>query len=383
MTQTQTDTRREGNGAAPQGLGAPLQFLKDQAENWHRYDQPVTFDVAAERIAKAAAVDGVRSDQGIGDLSTWAFGPMPDGKAAIAPIPVPGRSGEPVVLREHAFGQLCEKIKAPPDYIKMLPAKLQMALVNYGLSTVKDRAAMLRLADGNVRAIVSDRYAALDDQFVLEALDSVLRKAGLRDSVRVTAVATGPTTVLRFVQPEPFEITTGDEVRLGWDVVNGEIGNRSVLLSSIVDRLVCKNGLRAKSADMETRLRHIGDPKRLEEAFTDALPVVIAGGQQLREKMVTAVGRVVDNVLAEFEGLRAFGLTATGARGVAHNVAAEHLIALPTNTDEWGSILGNVHDLTAYDVMNGITRYAQSASSVDARITLEEAAGRYLDQRTR
>ena len=62
---------------------------------------------------------------------------------------------------------------APPAYIKALPAKLQIANMNWGLAS-SDASALLRLAGDEVRAIVSARYATLDDQTVLSMVARVL-----------------------------------------------------------------------------------------------------------------------------------------------------------------------------------------------------------------
>ncbi|MCH8119055.1 MAG: PQQ-binding-like beta-propeller repeat protein, partial [Planctomycetes bacterium] len=72
-------------------------------------------------------------------------------------VPFAGRDpGEPLALRELAFSQLCSKMGAPASYVRGLPAKLQIACMNWGM-TRQDSAALLRLAGGEVRAVLSDR----------------------------------------------------------------------------------------------------------------------------------------------------------------------------------------------------------------------------------
>jgi hypothetical protein len=50
---------------------------------------------------------------------------------------------------------------------------------------------MLRLRGDEVSAIVSERYAALDAEQLVDTLRTALVRHGLVDSVRVRAVATG------------------------------------------------------------------------------------------------------------------------------------------------------------------------------------------------
>jgi len=358
----------------------PLRLVPDQGEHWINYSKPVSFDEAAQTIIRAATVDGDRLDLGVGDLSTWFFGPLPDGTAAITPAPVPGRQQHLVPLRTHAFRQLCARTGAPSSYVEKLPAKLQIALVNHGLrATAEDgRAATLRLAGGSARAIVSDRYAALDDERVLEVLRNTLRAAGRLDEAQVRAVSVGTTTALRMTFPEHTATIArsrqvGDIVETGLDIVNGEIGNRFLSFTPSTWRLACLNGMRRQTKEVASRLRHTGDPNRLLEAFTDALPVALAGGVQLRERMARSVDNLIDDVLGEFAGLSAFGLRAAEIRDVTRDA----LPALPASTDHWAEMVADVRDLSQYDVANAITHFAQSRP-VDRRIELEEAASAYL-----
>jgi hypothetical protein len=365
----------------------PLRLAPNQRETWRTIDKPegIPFEEGAQIILDAAKADGQRTDQGVGDLSSWAFGPMDDGSAALATIPMPGRERHMVPLREHAFGQVCKLIGAPSDYIRKLPGKLQMACVNYGLHTVEDRSVQIRKAGDFARALVSDRYAALDDALVLEVMDSVLRAAGLMSITRIRSAAVGTTTVLRMTFGESVEIASakvGDIVECGLDLVNGEVGNRALSLTPITYRLLCKNGMRRNDAGIVHRLRHVGDPKRLEEAFRDAVPAALAEGRGLRQQMAKAVDHLVDDLLSEFDSLRAFGLTANESRDVARDVMADRSLALPTDTSEWGKIFANVHTVSAYDVMNGVTHLAQGRGT-DRRLELEEAASAYLYKATK
>lgn len=384
-----TTTTTSNGGPTPRDLNKePLPFLQNQRERWVDFPgEGKTFLEAAEIILAAAKEDGEREELGIGDLSTWAFGPNPaTGVASLATVPLPGRPQHMVPLREHAFGQLCTRIGAPAAYIKKLPGKLQMACVQHGLRGLGDEtAATLRLAGGEARALLSDRYAALDNHLIVDTLERTLRDAGMLGDVRVRSVALGPTCSLRMTLPHEDKVIAsrkvGDIVELGLDILNGEIGNRAVSICPLTWRLVCLNGMRRADREVSHRLRHVGDPARLVEAFKDAVPAAIASARGLREQMEKATNRLIDDLLNEFDSLRAFGLTVTDTRDVAADVLAERSLALPANTDEWGSVFAQVRDVSAYDVLNGITHVAQRKGT-DARIEMEEAAGKYLQRAT-
>lgn len=370
---------------------APLELHRDQREQWVDYEaQPLDFDKAANRIIEAHERDGEREDLGVGDLSTWAFGPTNDGHAAIAPRPAPGREQRLVPLREHGFSQLCSRVGAPPRYIRKLPAKLQMACLNWGMSRAegKDKAATLRLAGGQARAVVSDRYAALDDALVLEIVRQTLQAAGMLGDVRVRAVATGVTTAMRLTVPtgsDTLKRKEGDVVECGLDLLNGEVGNRSISLTPILWRLICLNGMRRgeRRLDEQLRLRHIGSSERLEEAFRDALPVALQSSSEMRQRMDKAVDQLLDDVLSEFDGLRSFGLNAGEARNVGREVMAQREIALPEDHSKWADAIAEakVEDVSVFDVANAITRTAQSHGT-DRRLEMEEVGAKYLYKRT-
>lgn len=386
-------TIQTGNGTQPRfdihATKEPLKLLANQTEKWLNFGNGgKSFHEAAEIILAADKDDGDREDLGISRLSAWAFGPTPDGTAALATIPMPGRDNKLVPLRAHAFNQLCQRVGAPSSYVSKLPAKLQMACVNHGIQhESSENGNLVRLANGQGRALVSDRFAALDNYVVLEVLESTFKAAGLLGDVRVRSVAVGPTCSLRMTFPEHDALVknspkVNDIIEVGLDVLNGELGNRSISLTPLTWRLVCLNGMRRADREVAQRLSHIGNPERLNEAFRDAVPVAIAASQGMAERMGKAVDTLIDDVLGEFDALRAFGLTATESRDVARDVMTERKVALPEKTSEWAEALADVRDISAYEVLNGVTHVAQSHGT-DRRIEMEESAAKYLYARTR
>lgn len=367
----------------------PLKLAANQKAEWLNYQgDGISFDEAAEVILTADKEDGERSDLGIARLDTYMFWPTKEGVAALATAPAPGREERIIPLREHAFGQLCQRSGAPTRYIKGLPAKLQMACLNHGIQAEASKNGnKLRLAGGEARALVSDRYAALDNHVIIEVLRKTLQAARMLNDVRVRAVACGPTASMRMTLPgQQVALKTraevGDIVEIGFDLLNGELGNRSVSLSPVTYRLVCLNGMRSADRSDQTRLSHIGDPERLEEAFRDAVPASIASAVGMRDVMQQAVDVMVDDILSEFTGLSSFGLHKSESKEVLADVLAERKIALPESTDDWGDAFAKLGELSAFDVAQGITHVAQSRDT-DRRLEMEEGAHAYLRRRTR
>jgi Domain of unknown function (DUF932) len=192
-------------------------------------------------------------------------------------VPLPGRApAAPLALRESAFSQLCGNAGAPAPYVRTLPSKLQMACLNWGL-TQEPQNALLRLAGNEIRAVVSERYAAIDDAFLLEVVDDVFKSAGYRDDALVYAAATGPHTLLRITVPAfGVAVKRDDIIEWGLDIANSELGLHYVQVTPITHRLVCANGMRAWKSEANLRMRHVGDADRLRDQLRGAVPVAFA-----------------------------------------------------------------------------------------------------------
>jgi hypothetical protein len=356
-------------------LSGPLSPRPDQTDRWHSYSETRSFDHAARAVLDAHAHDGERSDVAVTDLRAWAFGSSDACQMELTRVPFAGRiTGEPVALREHAFGQLCQKLSTPAPYIRTLPAKLQIACVNYGL-TQKRTPALLRMAKGEVRAVLSDRYAAVDDSELLGMVAYCLDSMGLRHEARVRAVATGPHTVLRITLPsDGVPIRVGDVIEHGIDLANSELGLRSVQVTPITYRLICTNGMRSWKSEAAVRMRHIGDPERLHAQLRDAIPVAFAEARGDLELWRRSVDRLVDDALEEIESLRISGLGAGDVQAVGRELALGR-----GGEGSFHKILKG-QSVAVYDVANAITSVAKSRET-SARLTLEEVGHRYLSKR--
>ncbi len=364
---------------APSAL--PLRPRADPHERWIAHKHALPFEEAAQFVLDAHADDGERDDVVAHDLRTWAFGGT-DGHMVLAPVPLLGRSPmSPVPLRELAFSQLCTRIGAPPAYIRELPAKLQIANMNWGMTREK-QSALLRVGGGEVRAVVSDRYAALDDAFVLEIVGEVLDRAGFLRDALVRATAVGTSTILRVTVPnEGVAVKVGDVFEYGIDVGNSEVGLRSVQVTPVTHRLICENGMRSWKSEAAMRMRHVGDPKRLREQLRDAVPIAFAEARGDIDRWKRATELLIDSALEEIEGLRAFGLSQGEVQTVGRQLVATGGMLPPSSSVETVAQALKV-PTTAYDVANAITATARDRVDVAARLSMEETGHRYLSRRT-
>jgi len=365
----------------------PLIVLDDQVQDWLTFgSDPIRLDEALDMVMQRHEADQHGDDLHIASMRGWAVVPIESTTLGLAPVPVPGaRNLGPYKMRNTAFRQLCQRINVPSDYMLRLPPKLQLANLNWALThdTAAKRDGKLRLAAGNqARALVSGRYGELDDRYVFDVINDVFEQAGLSRSARVRSVASGPTTCIRIVFPgESIEVREGDPIEFGLDLLNGEVGNRAVSISGVTYRLVCKNGMRAWKTEATTKLRHVGDASKLREAFRDAVPLVLAEARGQLEQWEKATSRMVDDVLADIDLLRGYGVTVSDTREVSSTLASDMQLYLPAKASP--ETIDEAFDgscASVYTIANAITRTAQHKET-DGRLALEEMAHRYLSRR--
>lgn len=159
-------------------------------------------------------------------------------------------------VNEHAHNQLGAHLGIPAKYYDKMresaPALLE-ANVNYWLRSNDDRR-MVRTLDGEVRAVLSDKYRPLDN---LDLLETVLPVLGQQEMEVISSEVTEKRLYLKVLTPKvTFEIKKGDVVQAGLVISNSEVGAGSLSVEPLLYRLVCTNGMIANDSKM--RKYHVG-----------------------------------------------------------------------------------------------------------------------------
>ena len=326
-------------------------------------DVELSFDEAADRIVRAHERDGEHRDLPIVDLKTWAVVPS-QGKFALAPL---GGHHEPRPLRGNAFANLMARLGAPGDFIKKLPAPLQLATLNYLVNVNNDNgAATLRLRGDEVAAIVSGRYAPLDAAELMETVRDALVQHGMLNEVRVRGVASGLIDNLRLVLPsENKAIKPGDVSALGLDITSSSFRRSSLHLTPVIWRLVCSNGLKRAERGSGFSFRHVGDAQRLRDGVAEAIPSAVARARGVMDQWSAAVNFMVEDVQRQIEALR--DLTIPERDELRSALIVETgTPALPEH-------------VPLYDFVNAMTASAKTAAPA-RRLEIESIAGDVLAQ---
>lgn len=334
---------------------APLRTAPDMSACWRDVD--LDFDAAAQQFVERHQSDGAVHDMPLMDLRTWAVAPA-DGRFALRPL----AGHEPArLLRSSALSMLCSRLGAPTEFIRRLPAPVQLAVMNWLLAQ-GDQAVtvMLRLRGDEVTAIVSERYAPLDAVELVDTLRAALVRHGLLSEVRVRAVATGVTDVLRLVLPgEAHTMRVGDVSFVGLDISSSSFGRSAVHIRGTVFRLICSNGLRAPSAMGDLSLRHVGDAQRLRDGVGEGVATALGHARGLLDQWRRAVGEYIEDVGDFILGLRE--LTQSEQQAVRAELGASKPGDLPTRA-------------LVYEVANALTSVARGVEPA-RRLELEGIAG--------
>ncbi len=283
---------------------------------------------------------------------------------------------EMLALSPWATAQACQRLGIPAPYFVRCSAPLQDAQFNHwawrtgaDLDDETDGKAgtprpwLLRCQGEGVRAVLSDRYAPLDNADLLGTLVPLLE-----DRFEVRGLSLTPESLhLRLVDPRLCrEVLPNDRLMVGVHVANSEVGKRSVTVDALVWRLVCLNGLvrlvRGKSL---LRQRHVSwDRPRFADGLRAAVSEAVTAGAGLIDRLQTATREPVPDV----EGVvRAIARQAALTRSVQERVLQALSATAPPQQNR------------VYGLVQALTFTAQSLAP-DDRYDLEVVAGRLLDE---
>jgi len=286
-------------------------------------------------------------------------------------------------INNNAHAQIGERLAIPAKFYNRLRTE-HPALLAHNVNTLfreEPEQRMVRTLDGNVRALLSNRYRPLDNFDLANAVLPVMMD---HPDIRIES---SQVTETRFYLKAVFpriagEVKRGDVVQSGIVISNSEVGSGALTVSPLIFRLVCLNGMIA--ADHGTRKSHVG--KRVEaaedafEMFSDATRAaddraffmkvsdivrgtlkqdvferIVAGMRDATEQKIAGNVQEVVEVTA-----KRFALNESTANGVLR-----HLI-------EGG-------DLSRYGLMNAVTRQSQDEADYDEATRLERVGGQIIE----
>ena len=279
--------------------------------------------------------------------------------------------------------QLADKLKIPFAYFERMRTEQPALLdrnVNTWLQTDGDRR-MIRTLDGQVRAVLSDRYRRLDNFDLAENVLPILQRLeGARfESVELTETR----MYLKVVTPRvEVEIAPGDVVQAGIVITNSEVGCGTLSVQPLLYRLVCRNGLIA--SDHALRKTHVGRALHKEDD-----PVTVFRDDTLAaddKAFFLKVRDVVEAAVSEatFRQVAQKMQKTRDIRLIGDPVKAVEVLAsrYVLNETERSGVLRHLiveGDLSAYGIVNAVTHFSHDVEDYDRATEFEALGGKLIE----
>lgn len=297
-----------------------------------------------------------------------------------------GDALQPLPATAIGHRQVAEYVGIPQAYYDRMRASAPALLATNVNRWTADQAKkgerrMLRTLDGQVRALLSDRYQRIDNFEVAEvALNVLSSQRGLRI---VSSAVTESRMYIKAVSSDvvlkvPGSARVGDFVEAGVVISNSETGQGSVSIKPFAHFLVCTNGM---VRDSVLRAAHVG---RKVDASIEGL--LSDSTRRLEDEVVLRKVRDVISAAFDAAAFKRFidGLEASTQQHIAGDVHAAVEALGPTFSiagPERQSVLKHLivgGDLSRYGMANAITRTAEDVGSYDRATELEAIGFRLL-----
>lgn len=174
-------------------------------------------------------------------------------------------------VRPAAQRHMATRLGVPLSYLAKCPPDLQAVNLNHWLGRERNEKLFFRFDGDEVRAVFTPRYTPIDNLDVLNRLSAL----GFGDHKKVQAAIDGEFMMLNLPERErAFDLGGGDEMHPGISIQNSEVGLSSLTVSVFILRLICTNGLIARTAD-NSSYRHVSSrvmdefPRVLEGAYNE------------------------------------------------------------------------------------------------------------------
>ena len=296
------------------------------------------------------------------------------------------------------FKQLNQKLsKGFASYASELDGRgmsdLYLENVNRLLREDPRQAQVRVLQNGQTyaRAVVSDKYMAIDDHLVFGSAFNVLQNC-VDKFKPLGGKRTDTKTYCKFISREPmFELEIGGKTRAfsaGFMISNSEVGQGNALFEAFFTDHYCSNGIIfSKSVIAECRFKHIGSRistqfgellgknvnsvrnAEISEFITEATKIAIIQDKKVLEPIKRAILESSNRKLQgdEMESIQ--------------NVLAK--VGVPKT--EFPNVIRELDsaDNSQFGIQAALTQYAQKVDSYEKRIDFEKKGGEIINLNTR
>ncbi|MDQ0418740.1 hypothetical protein J2Z48_002944 [Croceifilum oryzae] len=279
------------------------------------------------------------------------------------------------VLNEWATGQFAQKTNIPSKYFRQCPPELKAVNANHWIKELSsDEDWMLRTmrsrdgSPGVVRGIMSDKYVPFDDIEILNILDDVLAK--FNKDYEIEMWNRGDTGChLRVTFPDLTtsvgKLTNGapDIHRVGFHMMNSEVGKSSIRITPMVYRMICTNGLMGWDTNGDVfQQRHIYlNHDEISNRVTGAIGKALKLGDNMINDLLKAKETEIENPYDVIDQIAKDNKYSQKLTGIIH--------------ESFDRERGN----TAFHVVQALTLASQTLNA-DSRTEMERKASQVLNK---
>ena len=163
-------------------------------------------------------------------------------------------AGESHTIRPIAQRSFCYRLGIPHHYLRKCTSDLQAENMNYWIEKEKNDELLFRFDGDHVRALFTPKYKPVDNFEILERLDSL----GYEPDTKVQCSLDGEFMLLSILDGHNTFSVNGDKMTPGIGISNSEVGLASLSIAAFFLRLICTNGLIAKT-EVSASYRHVSD----------------------------------------------------------------------------------------------------------------------------
>jgi hypothetical protein len=160
--------------------------------------------------------------------------------------------GERHLLRTMAQRSIAWRLGIPFNYLQKCPPELQAEQMNFWIRHEKREQLFVRFDGEEVRAVFTPRYKPVDNFEVCLRLDEM----GYGPDTQVQCHHDSEFMLLSIPDGKRSFKVNGDKMTPGISISNSEVGLASLSVSAFILRLVCTNGMVAKT-EISASYRHV------------------------------------------------------------------------------------------------------------------------------
>jgi hypothetical protein len=278
-------------------------------------------------------------------------------------------------LTEWAHSQLAEKTGIPKKYYDRMLQAEEFELLADNINTwLRDGKRLIRILDGKVRAILSDRYRMVDNyDLVFLALDEFEKK----ETIEIHKIDL--TETMLYIKATDRTLTETikeqDIVYGGLVIRNSEVGASALRIEPFILRKVCSNGLILpkilKKIHLGRQITEVNDEiswsdetKELEDkAFWSKVRDIIRATFD-KQTFQSWVEKLKESTKIEIKK----------PMEAVNNIVGH----LGLSEEQKQKLLMHFSEPTKYGLINAVTNLASQTKNADEQVKLEEFAGEIL-----